>query len=318
MLRNILILLSFISAVRAIGELTFALIPRTISLSGTSQLDSLYVGDLILASLGYAVSFDSSWPGMKIENPLELGKTSIMVLYVNGIFNIPGIYEKSKTFPLMESDIEKSLDYLITQLPNGTVHDFNFCNHNEGVAAYQAYFRNLTMDAAFLPLENNNLDEYFHQKRFLEEISYIDSISQHLAELMKPSHVLIIRLSVLSVMNASRYTTLNEPRRRIESMIGKLRLAASNLHPSVLFMIATNKENTRPAIRSLRSGYMYYPFEDIGQDSNLPVIIQISVWLTLALTLTTVTASYYLATIDPGNDSIIYRMSPIDVTKKVN
>lgn len=318
MLRNILILLPFISAVRAIGELTFTLIPSTITLSGTSQLDSLYVGDLILATLGYAVSFDNPWPGMKIENPLELGYTSIMVLYVNGIFNIPDVYEKSQTFPLMESDIEKSLEYLITQLPIGTVHDFNFCNHNEGVAAYQAYFRNLTMDASVLPLENHNPDEYFHQKQFLEEISYIDSISQHLAELMKPSHVLIIRLSVSSVIHASHNTTINEPRRKIESMIEKLRFAASNLDLSVLFMIATNKENTQPAIRSPRSGRTYNRFEDIGKDSNIPVIFQISVWLTLALTLIIVTASYYLATIDAGNDSIIYRMSPIDITKKVD
>lgn len=313
MLGSILIFWVFISAVRAIGELSFPLIPSTITLSGTSQVDSFCVGDIILAALGYAVSMENPWPGMQIKNPVELGSTSVMVLYVNGIFSIPSINQVYQTFPLMESDIDQSLDYVSTQLANGTVRDFNFCNHDEGVAAFRAHFSSPFMDEA-LPLEHDNSDEYFQQNRFMEDVAYIDSISQHLAQFLKQSHVLIIRISVESVMKS--FTTVNDPRGTIESMVENLRIAASNLQSSVLFMIATNKGNTLAAIRSQTPGHMHYPFEDIGKDSNLPVVIQISVWLTLALTLLIVTAGYYLATIEPGKDSINYSISSYDISKK--
>lgn len=315
MLGNVLTFFLFISAVRGSGELTFVMTPSSISLSGNAELKSYYIGDVCLAALGYAISLDAAWPGIAIENPFTLGKNSIIVIYVNGIFSIATTFHKYKTFSLRDSDTEESLDYLVDQLPNGTVHDFNLSNQNQEFAAFQEHYQKHN-----LPFSRNYIkpDEYFNHKLLVEEIGYIDRIAEHLAELLQPSHVLIIRLSLERITRMSPHATINEAKVLIEYAVDKLRATASGLQTPVLFITATNKRVTMKAIKSSQSKKLAAPFQDIGHDNNLPVLIHICVWFTLAFILIVAVACYQLASIDPGHDSINYNLSPVDMSKKRN
>lgn len=315
MLRNILTFFLFISAVQASGELSFVMTPRSISLSGNADLKSLYIGDVCLAALGYAISLDATWPGLAIENPFDLGKTSIIVIYVNGIFSIATTFHKYKTYSLRDSDAEESLDYLVAQLPKGSVHDFNLSNQNQEFATFQDHFKNRTLP---LSMEYIRPDDYFNHKLLVEEIGYIDRIAEHLAELLQPSHVLIIRLSLERISRISPYGTINEAKVLIEYAVDKLRSTASYLQSPVLFITATNKRVAMKAIKSSQTKKLASPFQDIGADDNLPVVIQICVWFTLVFILLVAVVCYQLASIDPGQESINYRLSPVNMSKKTN
>lgn len=315
MLGNILTFLLFISAVGGSGELTFVMTPSSISLSGNAELKSFYIGDVCLAALGYAISLDATWTGMAIENPFNLGKTSIIVIYVNGIFSIATTFHKYKTYSLRDSDAEESLDYLVDQLPNGTVHDFNLSNQNQEFATFQEHFKNRTLP---LLMNYRKPDEYFNHKLLVEEIGYIDRIAEHLPELLQPSHVLIIRLSLERITRMSPAATINEAKVLIEYAVDKLRTTAGYLQTPVLFITATNKYVAMKAIKSSQNKKLAAPFQDIGHDNNLPVVIHICAWFTLAFILIVAVACYQLAAIDPGSDSINYRLSTVDMAKKKN
>ncbi|KAH8415948.1 hypothetical protein KR222_004749 [Zaprionus bogoriensis] len=316
MLRSILTFMIFVSAVRAYGELTILSSPKSLTFTGDDELRSIYVGDVLLAALGYAVTGDTSWSGMAIKDPFDLGKTSILVVYVRGVYHIP-VNVSVNSYELFASETETSLDYLVSQLPKETVYNINFVSHDDGVITFRALFGNTSVPLV-RPLHYLRPLEYFNHQHFLEEISYIHKISENLAAFLKPSHALILRISLDRISKVSRYETVNEAKLLIMVAVEKLRVAANMLESSVLFVQLTNRQESPKIPRDLDKPNNRNPFEKIVDDDKFPIIVNMLGWFTLTFVMIVAVACYSIVKIDPGRDSIIYRISSIDTTKKMN
>lgn len=156
-------------------------------------------------------------------------------------------------------------------------------------------------------------------KQFLQEIGFINAASENLAEMLKPSNVLIIRLSVDGIAKAhgEKSIAVDEANKLLSAAIGRLLAAAQKSSDSVLFVQSTDKDasiarSKRDAIQAGNKNEFnlatYY-------NDDYPVIFNIILWFMVIFGLSLLAICYAIAAMDPGRDSIIYRMTSTRMKK---
>jgi len=156
-------------------------------------------------------------------------------------------------------------------------------------------------------------------KQFLQEIGFINAASENLAEMLKPSNVLIIRLSVDGIAKAhgEKSVAVDEANKLLSAAIGRLLAAAQKSSDSVLFVQSTDKDaavsrSKRDTIASSKTNEFnlatYY-------NEDYPVIFNIILWFMVIFGLSLLAICYAIAAMDPGRDSIIYRMTSTRMKK---
>ncbi|XP_023162827.2 uncharacterized protein LOC111593968 [Drosophila hydei] len=156
--------------------------------------------------------------------------------------------------------------------------------HIEGVEKYKNYFGNAIVPIA-TPIQYFKPVEYASHRQFLEEVGYMHAISENLSRLLKPSHVVVIRISLQNIVKINSYSLLYEAKKLIKQANLRLLRAARTITNAVLFVLTTDKKQmVNISGRSLKEANNTNPFA-------LAVVC------------------YVIATIDPGEDSVLYRTS---------
>lgn len=309
MLSNFLTFSLFIALVRGIGELSVLQSPMSMEFTGSDSLESFYVGDVLLAALGNSVTGKSEWTGLTIKDPFQLEQTTVILVHVKGVYRVatPGNY---MVYELLDSDTANSIDNFIAQLEPGTVNDFNFINHNLGVLTYRSYFGNQDVPMAE-PIRFLNPRDYLSHQNFLEEVGYMNAIAGNLSGLLKSSQVIVFRLSLDRIAKVTKYTILFEAKQLVAAAIADLLAAARNISNTLLFVQTTDKQMSASSLRhGNKSQNSTNPFKKFN-GFDYPIICNIVVWFSLAYTLSLAVICYVIVNIDPGRDSIIYRISSV-------
>lgn len=307
MLLNFITLLLFSARTHASGEFRVLHTPSSMKWIGEDQLDSSYLSDVLLAAQGHAVSGDCDWSGLAIKNPFTLAPTAMVVVHIEGIFKLAA-WETLKVYELIYSETLDSIDNLIAELDPKTVYDINFINHTLGVEKYKNYFGNAIVPIA-TPIQYFKPVEYASHRQFLEEVGYMHAISENLSRLLKPSHVVVIRISLQNIVKINSYSLLYEAKKLIKQANLRLLRAARTITNAVLFVLTTDKKQmVNISGRSLKEANNTNPF---GKQTarDFPIIFNIILWTTLLLALALAVVCYVIATIDPGEDSVLYRTS---------
>jgi len=93
--------------------------------------------------------------------------------------------------------------------------------------------------------------------------------------------------------------------------------AVMERNESVLLVQITNKHETHLFTKTHSKVIVSHnPFEKMIADPQFPVITNIIVWFGLAFAISVTVICYAIATMDPGRDSVIYRVSAIKEFKK--
>ncbi|XP_034480103.1 ATPase H(+)-transporting accessory protein 2-like [Drosophila innubila] len=311
---RIVIFSLFIAVIFGDGDFSVLLSPSSIEFTGNDQLESSYIGDVLLAALGNSVIGSIPWNGMTIKDPFSLAKTSLIIIQVRGIYHLPTPNDTS-TYEFIGSDAESSLDYLVSQL--SVAYDINFVNHKKGVGQFLSCFGSI--DAPIVqPIEYLQPHQYWSHKHFLEELGLIKHASQHLELVLKPSHALIFRLSLDRIVKVPRYAPINEAKALIAATVQNLMDAIRERNDSVLLVQISNKHSSQLQAKThSRVRGSVNPFQKIIKDLNFPIIANLALWFSLAFVISVTVICYAIATIDPGRDSVIYRVSSVkDFTKK--
>ncbi|XP_030370005.1 renin receptor [Scaptodrosophila lebanonensis] len=318
MFRNCVIFSLLIVAIHASGEFTVLSSPKGISFKGNDALDSYNVGDVLYASLGNAVNGDSNWSGMTFSDPFNLAKC-IIAVHVQGTRHI-ATTGASKTYDLVGSSTSNSLNGLAAELEaaNEPVCDINFEQYEDGIQAFKSCFGDFEAPAA-KPTKHLNPSLHSADKQFLQEIGYINAASENLADMLKPSNVLLVRLSVEGIAKAhgDKSEALDEANKLISAAIGRLLVAAQKSSGSVLFVQTTDEE-----VSSSRTKRDAVPPNTLNPynlaeyyDYNYPVIFNIILWFMVVFGLSLLAICYAIGSMDPGRDSIIYRMTSTRMKK---
>lgn len=183
--------------------------------------------------------------------------------------------------------------------------------------AFKACFG--TSDApAAKPTKHLNPALHNADKQFLQEIGFINSASENLAEMLKPSNVLIIRLSVDGIAKAhgEKSVALDEANKLLSAAIGRLLAAAQKSSDSVLFVQSTDKDANSRAKREVINPSATNEFNlATYYNEDYPVIFNIILWFMVIFGLSLLAICYAIAAMDPGRDSIIYRMTSTRMKK---
>ncbi|XP_032585858.1 ATPase H(+)-transporting accessory protein 2 [Drosophila mojavensis] len=307
MLLNFLTLFLFSAGIRADGELRVLHTPPSADWIGGDQLDSFYLSDVLLATQGHTTSGNSNWSGLVIANPFDLGATSTILVHIQGIYRLEPL-ETLKVYDLLNSETLKSMDNFIGELDPRTVYDLNFTNHTLGVAKYKHYFGNNTVPMAE-PMQHFKPAEYETHRKFLEEVGYMHAVSENLTHLLQPSQVIVIRISLRTIVKTNNYSLVLEAKHIINQAISRLLSAARLIRKSLLFVQTTDREMIADISgRVTKSGNNTNPFKKLP-DRDFPIIFNIILWFSLSMALALAIVCYVVATIDPGYDSVIYRVS---------
>ncbi|EDW39177.1 GL13947 [Drosophila persimilis] len=318
MLQNCVIFSLFIAAIHAAGELTVLNSPKAISFKGNDALDSQYVGDVMYASMGNAVAGDSNWNGMIINDPFELAK-GVICVHVRGISHVIAA-GNAKTYQLTESNTDASLNALAAELEatKEPVCDINFGQFDEGVQAFKSCFGNIKVTPA---KPTKHLSPVLHNadKQFLQEIGYLDGAAENLADMTKPANVLILRVSVDDIAKAhgEKSVALDEANKLLSASISRLLAASQKSSDSVLFVLTTDKDTgVGRTKRDTLAADASNPFNlATYYSSDYPVIFNIILWFMVVFALSLLAICYAIAAMDPGRDSIIYRMTSTRIKK---
>ncbi|ALC48044.1 VhaM8.9, partial [Drosophila busckii] len=304
--------------VHATGEFTVLNSPKAISFKGNSPLNSRYVGDVLYAAMGNAIVGDSDWSGLTINDPFNLAK-GVIAIHVDGISHITTA-GNAKTYELYGSNTGHSLNSLAAELEaiNEPLCDINFEQHDEGVQAFKSCFGDFETVTA-KPTKHLNPELHSSDKQFLKEVGFINAASENLAEMLKPSNILLIRLSVEGIAKAhgEKSIAMDEANKLLSTAIGRLLAAAQKSSDSVLFVQSTDKDaanarSKREAVDPNKKNTFnlaeYY-------NDDYPIIFNIILWFMVVFALSLLAICYAIAVMDPGRDSIIYRMTSTRMKK---
>ncbi|XP_017078661.1 ATPase H(+)-transporting accessory protein 2 [Drosophila eugracilis] len=318
MLRICVIFSLFIAAINAGGEFTVLNRPKSISFKGNDALESQYVGDVLYASLGNAVIGDSNWNGLTINDPFNLAK-GVIVVHVQGISHVTTA-GNVKSYELTGSRTDGSLNALAAELEaaNEPVCDINFEEFDNGVQAWKSCFGDFDTPAA-KPTKHLNPSLHSADKQVLQEIGFINAAADHLAEMAKPSNVLLLRVSVDGVAKAhgEKSVAVDEANKLLSAAISRLLAASQKSSDSVLFVQTTEKDVAASrAKRDAIGASTTNPFNlAVYYNSDYPVIFNIILWFMVVFGLSLLAICYAIAAMDPGRDSIIYRMTSTRIKK---
>ncbi|EDV43304.1 uncharacterized protein Dana_GF16587 [Drosophila ananassae] len=318
MLRSCVVFSLFIAAIHAAGEFTVLNSPKAISFKGNDALESYYLGDVLYACMGNSVIGDSNWNGVTINDPFNLAK-GVIVVHVKGTGHVT-TSGNAKSYELTGSRTDASLNALAAELEatNEPVCDINFEQFDDGVQSWKSCFGDFEVSAA-KPTKHLNPSLHSADKQFLQEIGYINGAAEHLAEMAKPSNVLLIRVSVDGVAKAhgEKSVAMDEAKKLLSTAISHLLAASQKSSDFVLFVQSTEKDVAASrSKREIIAADTKNPFNlATYYSSDYPVIFNIILWFMVVFGLSLLAICYAIAAMDPGRDSIIYRMTSTRIKK---
>lgn len=331
-------------AARATGEFSVVFSPDSVSFTGSEPLQSEYVDDVFNAAVGNAIPGDAEWSGMTVENPFSLPK-GVIAVSVDGVAHIE-LPSNTKTYAMEGNDADESLSAMISELQASSkvVCDINLIDEvGEGVENYNLCFG----DTPVPDIKTKSLNPVLHSadRDFIQAIGLIKAAFGNLDKLTKTSHFLFFRLSLepISKAHGEKSEAMNEATKLLADAISELNIAVQNLKDNKLIVAITNKAISgrtkrqtedkaspdaapaaaAPATAADAPNNPEAPNASSNEDYNIasyysedyPVIFNIILWFMVTFGFSLLAICYAIGTMDPGRDSIIYRMTSTRMKK---
>ncbi|XP_048349238.1 renin receptor [Sphaerodactylus townsendi] len=300
------------------------------------------IPDLAALSMGFSIEEDLAWPGLAVGNLFRRPRATVLVT-VTGIDKLT-LPENSISYPV-ENTVPFNLDSVantihtlfseetpvVVQLAPSEERVYMVGKANsvfEDLSVTQRQLRNrLFQDnsiLASLPLNslsrNNEVDLLFlSELQILQDITSLLSRHKHLAKDHSPD-LYSLELSGLEEIGKRYGEDSQQFKDASQILADSLQKFADKMYNlyggSAVVEVMTVKTYDTPFVRKSRSiletsktipenqyniGYPY--------NFNYAVVFNICLWIMIALIIAVIVISYNLWNMDPGYDSIIYRMT---------
>ncbi|XP_026330186.1 renin receptor [Hyposmocoma kahamanoa] len=309
----------------AAGEFTVLYSPDSIKFSSQTPIQESVLKEVFSASLGLSVEEDTEWNGLHIIDPFSTPEAAVEI-YVDGVSSLET--QKERRFPLVvdeyEPDTYNSLEHRVKQrftegdnkLVNIKLSDFS------QLSAYSSIFGDIpTPKVSKLSLQHlkySTEEDY----QFLIELEALKAITVRVKMgVLKPDNLIdfynfrFTSLHALSDFHGPNSLATKEAKKLLTSEIKHLSDAFVKAYDGsvVVAVVATDVAHTRRTIRAVQ-----FSDPDASEDyysGDYPCIFNIIFWFVVVLTFTLVAIVYAIMDMDPGRDSIIYRMTSMRAKK---
>ncbi|XP_072929215.1 ATPase H(+)-transporting accessory protein 2 [Epargyreus clarus] len=317
---------------QATGEFSVLHSPDSLKFSGSSKTLESLLKEIFSASLGLSVEENSEWTGLSIVDPFNTPE-AVVEVYVDGVSSLGnGGSTKIKTFPLTvdeyEPDTYDALKHRIKQrftnggnkLVNIRLSEPN--DFNDYVNVFGEIAPPKLSKQSLQHLKYSVEEDY----QFLTELEALKAlISKVRSGAISADNVVDFynfrfrSLHALSDFHGPNSLQTKEAKKLLCEALRELSDAFVKAYDGSVLVtaVATDVAHTRRAVRSVPNERQQslQTHEDDSYTADYAAIFNILLWFGVVFTFTLVAIVYAIMDMDPGRDSIIYRMTSTRMKK---
>jgi len=320
-----------IISVYANGEFTILHHPSSLVFKGHDHVKESILKEVFSASLGFSTEQHSNWDGLYIEDPFNLAE-GVVVVAVEGVSDIG--HAKGHHFPLKtdedESVIFRALEKrVLGRYPEGNskLIRVNLGNGLEAVHSYDI-FEGIKSDKPKKSIHTHLKNSVDEDREFMKEITLLNAIAnkiEHLAKTDNTPDVFWFKVSSLHPLTdlyGSNSTQVKVAKQILNEAIIQLNNAFNKAYKGrvLVSVIASDAIHTRRT-RSILQVKADEPADEFDinlaklYNKDYPVIFNIILWFGVTMVFSLFAICIAIGTMDPGRDSIIYRMTSTRMKK---
>ncbi|KAG8230129.1 hypothetical protein J437_LFUL010621 [Ladona fulva] len=354
MFKSLLLVSCLFASVYGAGELVILQSPKSVKFVGHEELDQNLLKDVFSSALGFTTNKASSWSGLEIKDPFHY-PVALFVLVVDGVRSLSGASgwggidsdddsaAAEAIYPLGTNEDEsitwRALERRIRERYPSAVSDSNLTLVRADLGEEETLPKNWKGDeghalldseiAEWNALRENQAVAQEEDARFLAELSSFGNIAKdavHSAEkkgvsgpdvywvVLRGLHPLIDLHGEGSQQAAQAVRILST---RARTMANALAQAYKNR--VIMGVITSDASHTRQT-RSLKADdgvKLTKESINVSPEYSIyyPAMFNIFLWFMIAFLFALIAISLAIATMDPGRDSIIYRMTSSSMKK---
>ncbi|XP_072378410.1 ATPase H(+)-transporting accessory protein 2 [Diabrotica undecimpunctata] len=318
----------------ALGAGEFSVLHHAPSLTfrGHDALKESTLKDVYAAALGFSTEHFSNWKGMFLSDPFGVAQ-AIVTVYVDGVSDID--QQKGHHFPLKtdigESKVYKSIERRIEEhYPNEDTNlvRIRLSNGLEDIRKYKIFEDIASGDSKQLNHKALKLD-VDEDRKFIKEITILNEIAQRIeeGEIKRDSipdlyWFEVSSLHAVSDLYGENSTQVLEAKQLLNEVILRLNSAFNKLYNGyVLVTVVTSDASHTRRGRSILASDADQPTDKSKYNlasyysKDYPVIFNLILWFGVVMLFSLIAICMAIGTMDPGRDSIIYRMTSTRMKK---
>ncbi|XP_021566965.1 renin receptor isoform X2 [Carlito syrichta] len=270
------------------------------------------IPDVAALSMGFSVKDDLSWPGLAVGNLFRRPRATVMVM-VKGVDRLALPLGSVISYPLENrvymvgkaNSVFEDLSVTLRQLRNRLFQENSVLNS----LPLNSLSRNNEVDLLFLS-----------ELQVLHDISSLLSRHKHLAKDHSPD-LYSLELAGLDEIGKRYGEDSEQFRDASKILVDALQKFADDMYSlyggNAVVELVTVKSFDMSLVRKTRTILEAKQAKNPASPYNLaykynfeyPVVFNMVLWIMIALTLAVIVTSYNIWNMDPGYDSIIYRMT---------
>ncbi|XP_044004821.1 ATPase H(+)-transporting accessory protein 2 isoform X2 [Aphidius gifuensis] len=326
MLKFIFLFAFALTSVYADGEFVILHSPTNLQFSGKSELSQSELKDVFISVLGYSSkSYAKPWDGLSVKDFLQPPE-AVVSIAIESIE--PFSLNQEVRYPLNADEDEETTWQAISTRLHG--HDNNNTlvriNANDGlkVLGHSALFGQLTTKKIDLKYLNNNNDI---DKKFIEEVQVIRAIAERVDTTVKADDktdvywFVVSGLSKIMKEHGKNSLHYNEAIQLLNDALNELSSKFKNAYNNNVFIAAftNDAQKTSKNTRSRRAVTSSPITKESSTQNSMnlapfyaedyPIVFNIFLWFGIILIFSLLAICIAIAEMDPGRDSIIYRMT---------
>lgn len=318
MARAIFLLFSLFVAANC-DQLSILYSPKALEFHGHSRLDAESVSDVFGAALGYSVAHPTEWDGLVVKDPFNMANGAVVVV-AEGIDSLK--LEGAQTYDLYGGSGSESLGELVQKSAdhNGISFEVDLKESSDSFSSPLGTVQPDDDDVKpqYLKPKSNKADS-----DFMRQIAFINGLSDLLVtstdENVPTVHIVRVSLEALLAAHEPSSQAIDEAKKLLSNAMLELQTAAEKAFDGavVVGLITSTEAPLHRSKRQAGENEDADPYNiAMKYDSNYPVIFNIILWFSVVLVFSLFAISIAIATMDPGRDSIIYRMTSTRMKKE--
>lgn len=306
------------------GEFSVLHSPQSLKFAGSSKTLESLLKEIFSASLGLSVEENSEWNGLLITDPFNTPE-AVVEVYIDGVSSLgenAGL--KGKNFPLVvdeyEPDTYDAIKHRINQrFTNGgnKLINIRLSEPDDLLSASNAFGEIVPPKVSKQTLQHLKYDGVEEDYQFLYELAVLKALTAKIrsgvisADNVVDFYNLRFRsLHALSDYHGPNSLQTKEAKKLLGNALQELSDAFVKAYDGSVLVTAvtTDVAHTRRAVRAAPEFRAEAPEHD-NYTADYAAIFNIILWFGVVFTFTLVAIVYAIMDMDPGRDSIIYRMT---------
>ncbi|XP_055851843.1 ATPase H(+)-transporting accessory protein 2 [Episyrphus balteatus] len=314
MLKNLIIFAFCIIAINASGELNILKHPNSIAFKGNEKLESESLGDVLAACMGKWVDdAPTKWNALFVIDPFDLADKTLTIV-VEGTDHLNFNDIKVKSFKMIGNSAQDSINAASSDMESSGTQTYALDTNQ--------FSESLMMlddvPNQIAPLKGtNNLKPELHSedKDLLTKLAYIKELATKFLTSNKTQSMfnIFIDLNSLAKAHGEKSAAMADALKIVAKTIAEITNSAGE--DSLVAVVAEKAE----ANRAKRETVDGASAKDLNlatyYNEDYPVIFNIILWFMVVLAFSVLAICYAIGSMDPGRDSIIYRMTSTRMKK---